>query len=261
LRYQPVLETVIRASFGTGFRTVELFNEYSNVMASSRDIIITEKLEPEKMLNYGVDLLQYFNFKSVTGSVNLDFYRTEFKNKVIPDYDTDPTKIYFANSEGDAYSNIVQAEINMNILRYFDIKTAYKFIEIKYMQNGVMVEQPFNAKHRVLSTFSYAPQDKSWIASFGVQWFGKARMPSTASNPAEYQRPTESEQYTLINAQLSKNFKLIEIYAGVDNLLDYIQEDAIISNDDPFGPYFDTSFIWGPTKGREFYAGIRLKIN
>jgi len=260
-RFQPVLETVIRASVGTGFRTIDLFNEYSTIMASSRDIIVTEKLEPEKMLNFGVDILQYFDFKSIAGSLNIDIYRTEFTNKVVPDYDTDPTKVFFANSDGKAYSNIVQAELNINFLRDFDIKAAYKYIEIKYTQNGVLVEQPLNAKNRVLATFSYAPQDKSWGATTGLQWFGKQRLTSTASNPVQYQRPIESEPYTLVNIQLSKNFNVFEIYAGVDNLLDFMQHHAVLSHEDPFGPYFDTSFIWGPTKGREFYGGIRLKIN
>jgi outer membrane receptor protein involved in Fe transport len=261
LRYQPLLETVIRVSAGTGFRTVDLFNEYATVMASSRDIIVTEKLEPEKMFNFGIDLLQYFDFKSVAGSLNIDVYRTEFTNKVIPDYDTDPAKVLFANSNGKSYSNIIQAELNVNFLRNFDIKAAYKYIEIKYTQNGILVEQPFNAKHRMLTTFSYSPINKSWGANFGIQWFGKSRLPSTASNPVQYQRPLESESYTLINGQLNKNFKVFEVYAGVDNILNFKQANPIISPEEPFNQYFDTSFIWGPTKGREFYAGIRLKIN
>jgi hypothetical protein len=57
---------------------------------------------------------------------------------------------------------------------------------------------------------------------------------------------------------VNKNFKFFEIYAGVENLLDFTQENPIIAADDPFGPYFDTSFIWGPTRGREVYAGFRF---
>ncbi len=58
--------------------------------------------------------------------------------------------------------------------------------------------------------------------------------------------------------QLSKNFKYVELYAGVENLLNFKQDNPIIAADDPFGQYFDTSFIWGPTRGREFYAGFRF---
>jgi hypothetical protein len=35
---------------------------------------------------------------------------------------------------------------------------------------------------------------------------------------------------------------------------------AINSGQDPFSPYFDTSFVWGPTRGREIYLGLRFKL-
>ncbi len=258
LRYQPVKTLVFRASIGTGFRTVNLFSEYSNLLASSRNIIVAEKLEPEKTLNYGADVLIYFGGNNYSGNFNVDFYRTEFSNKIIPDYDSDPTEVIFANLNGKAFSNVMQAELSVTLLRNVDLKLAYKFIDFNYDNNGVRYEQPFVAKNRVLATFSYNPTSKSWSASAGLNWFGKQRLPSTASNPVQYQLPLESKPYTLINAQLNKNFKFFEIYAGVENLLNFKQDNPIISADDPFGPYFDTSFIWGPTRGRELYAGFRF---
>lgn len=258
VRYQPSKVIVFRASVGTGFRTMNIFSEYSNILASSRNIVIAEKLEPEKTLNYGVDVLYYFGGNDFSGSFNVDYYRTDFSNKIIPDYDFDPSKVVFANLNGKAFSNVLQAEMNLTILRNVDLKLAYKFIDIKYDKDGIRYDQPFNAKHRILTTFSYAPQSKSWSMSAGLNWFGKQRLPSTASNPVQYQLPTESEPYTLINAQVNKNFKYFEIYAGVENLLNFKQANPIISADDPYSPYFDTSFIWGPTKGREIYAGFRF---
>lgn len=257
-RYQPVKTVVLRASVGTGYRTINLLSEYSNLLASSRNIVINGKLDPEKTLNYGADVLLYFGGENYSGSFNVDYYRTEFSNKIIPDYDSDPREVIFSNLNGKAFSNVMQAELSLTLLRNIDLKLAYKFIDLKYEKSGVMYEQPFTSRHRVLATFSYMPQSKSWSASAGLNWFGAQRLPSTASNPVQYQRPTESKPYTIINAQLNKNFKYFEIYAGVENLLNFKQDNPIISADDPFGPNFDTSFIYGPTKGREFYAGFRF---
>ncbi len=259
-RYQPVKTLVLRASIGTGFRTINLFSEYSNILASSRNIVIAETLEPEKILNYGADVLLYFGAEGVSGSLNVDFYRTDFSNKIIPDYDTNPREVIFENLHGSAFSNVLQTELSLTILRNVDVKLAYKFIDLEYEKRGVRYQQPFNSKHRVLTTFSYTPTGKSWGLSAGLNWFGKQRLPSTATNPVQYQRPDESVPYTLINMQVNKNFKSVELYAGVENLLDFTQENPIIAADDPFGPYFDTSYIWGPTKGREFYAGFRFLI-
>ncbi len=260
LRYQPVNEFVIRVSAGTGFRTANLFSDNSILLASSRDIIIAEKLNPEKTFNYGADVLYYFTFGKTSGSLNLDYYRTEFSNKIIPDYDTDPSKVIFANLNGSAFSNVFQTEANINVMRNFDIKLAYKLIDLQYENNGIKYQQPFNSTHRFFSSFSFSPLNKSWSISSGLQWFGVQQLPSTASNPIQYQRPQQSESYTMINAQFNKFFEFFELYAGVENILDFTQDFPIISAEDPFGQYFDTSYIWGPTKGREFYFGFRFTV-
>ena len=52
----------------------------------------------------------------------------------------------------------------------------------------------------------------------------------------------------------------MEIFGGCENVLDYRQLRPIVGYQNPFGKYFDTSFAWGPTRGREFYFGIRFKI-
>lgn len=260
LRYQPLNEIVFRVSAGSGFRTVNLFSDNSNLLASSRNIVVSEELDPERIFNFGADILYYFTFGELSGSLNLDFYRTLFSNKIIPDYDTNPSEVIFANLNGSAFSNVFQSEANVNIMRYFDIKLAYKMIDLQYENNGIKYQQPFNSTHRFFSSFSFSPPNKSWSVSSGLQWFGVQQIPSTASNPVRYQRPQESESYAMINFQFNKFFDYFELYAGIENVLDFTQDFPIIAANDPFGPYFDTSFIWGPTKGREFYFGFRYSI-
>ena len=258
LRYQPENEFVLRVSAGTGIRTTNLFSDNSNLLASSRDIIIAEELNPEKIINLGADVLYYFSLGNFVGSLNLDFYRTIFSNKIIPDYDLNPSQVIFANLNGNAFSNVFQSEANINIMRNLDLKLAYKMIDLQYENNGEYFKQPFNSTHRFFSSFSYT--NDSWSISSGLQWFGIQSLPSTASNPVRYQRPKESESYTMINAQVNKFFDFFELYAGIENILDFTQSFPIISPDDPFGQYFDTSYIWGPTKGREFYFGFRYFV-
>jgi hypothetical protein len=43
-------------------------------------------------------------------------------------------------------------------------------------------------------------------------------------------------------------------------LLNYMQQTAIIDAPNPFGSYFDGSLIWGPSMGRNVYAGVRWKM-
>jgi hypothetical protein len=39
-----------------------------------------------------------------------------------------------------------------------------------------------------------------------------------------------------------------------------MQQRLFISPDQPFGPYFDGSIVWGPVNGRNIYAGLRFKL-
>lgn len=93
-----------------------------------------------------------------------------------------------------------------------------------------------------------------------VHWFGKQRLPDTKTNPIEFQRPDFSEPYTVVNAQFTYSFKKFEVYVGCENILDFRQNRPIISWQNPFSPYFDTSSVWGPTRGRETYVGIRFRL-
>ncbi|MEI7484272.1 MAG: TonB-dependent receptor [Ignavibacteriota bacterium] len=260
LRYQLSKETTIRATAGTGFRIVNLFSEYSNLLASGRNILVPQELNPEKMINYGIDVLQYFDFGKVSGNINLDFYRTEFSNKIMPDYDVNPLAVTFMNLS-DAATNVFQIESTFSIFNNVDFKLAYKYIDQYYYHKGMKMQQPFNSKHRVVSSLHYSPKDNNWNANVSLQWFGVQALPSTKDYPVELQRPSESDPYTIVNGQFTKNFKHFEAYVGVENIFDFRQQNPIVDPAQPFSPYFDTSYIWGPTTGRTFYFGFRLLFN
>lgn len=93
-----------------------------------------------------------------------------------------------------------------------------------------------------------------------MQWVGKQRIPSTLSNPEQYQLQLNSPSYFRVLGQITYIKHRWEFYVGGENLNDFIQKDAIISADEPFGPYFDSSLVWGPLTGRTIYAGIRFTL-
>lgn len=259
-KYEFSPETILRASFGTGFRTINLFNEYSNLFSSGRDIIIEEELNPEKVVNFGVNLVQYFTFGDVHADLVIDYYKTNFINKIIPDYNSNTAVVAFQNLNGSASSDIFQAETNFKFFGNLDVKAAYKYNSVKYSQNGIEEDAPFIPEHKILSNVSYSFDENRWGVNLSMNWFGKQKLPNTETNPVEYRRPSESDPFAVLNAQLNRNWESFEFYAGIENIFNYKQENPIISADNPFGQYFDTSFIWGPVKGREIYAGFRFKI-
>lgn len=263
LKYDVTPSTIIRASVGTGWRTVSLFSENIGVLVSSRDIVFSGKLEPEEAVNYGVNLTQKFENSEgkLTGYLSADYYRTDFSNQIFPDYDVNPAIILVRNFTGSSISNGFQAELYLNYNKQFEFKAGYNFLDVYRETEGVKQSLPFNSKHKILGTFSYKPLTKKFQFDVNLHWYGKQRLPDTKSNPGEYQRPEFSQDYTTVNGQFTWYYKRFEIYAGCENIFDYRQKQPIIGWQDPFGPYFDTSSVWGPTRGREYYIGVRFRLS
>jgi outer membrane receptor for ferrienterochelin and colicins len=263
LKYDLAPKTIVRANIGTGWRTVNLFSENIGLLVSSRDIVFAEQLQPEKALNYGINLTQKFETpdNNLSGYFSADYYRTDFQNQIFPDYDTDPTKAIIQNFTGTSISNGFQAELYLNFYKRFELKTGYNYLDV-YREIGETKQLlPFNPMHKLLGTFSYKPLSNKYHFDVNVHWYGEQRLPDTQSNPIEFQRPDFSKPYTIVNAQFTYSFKKVEVYAGCENIFDFRQEQPIVSWQDPFSPYFDTSSVWGPTRGREFYVGLRVRIN
>jgi hypothetical protein len=83
-------------------------------------------------------------------------------------------------------------------------------------------------------------------------------LPNTHANPVEYQRPDVSNPYCLLNAQITKKFRLWEIYVGGENLLNVKQKDPIVAADRPFSEYFDATMVYMPITGIMGYVGVRV---
>lgn len=261
IKYDLDEDTDIRASVGTGFRTVNLFSENISLLASQRNIIITEPLKPEKGISVGISLNRSFEFNNITGLISIDFYKTRFFNQIFPDYDREPTKALISNFGGNSTSNAFQVELNTQLYNIFSIRVAYNYLNVYRIVNGGKYILPFNPLHKILVGLYYAPKSNKWNLALNIHWIGKQYQPNTQSLPAEYQQPGQSLPYTLISAQYSITLSPFELYIGSENILDFRQDKPIIGWQNPFGPYFDTSSTWGPTKGRELYLGIRFIID
>jgi outer membrane receptor for ferrienterochelin and colicins len=261
LKYDLSSKTVFRANIGTGWRTVNLFSENIGLLVSSRDIIFAEKILPERAINYGINMVHKYEINKQSGYLSADFYRTDFQNQIFPDYDSDTKSAIIKNFKGPSISNGFQLELNLKIAKRFDIKTGYNYLDVYRIESNKKIQLPFNPKHRILGAISFKPLTKKFNIDINVHWFDKQRLPDTKTNPVEFQRPDYSKPFTLYNAQFTYNFKRIELYVGCENIFNFRQAQPIVSWQNPFGPYFDTSSVWGPTRGRELYCGIRYKLD
>lgn len=260
IKYDLTASTVLRASAGKGYRSSYIYAENSAILASSRNIIIESDLKQEEAWNYGLNTTSEFDFGGVFFTLNIDYFHTQFINQVVMDMDRDVNSIYFSNLDGESYSNSFQIDLIIEPFSGFTASTAYRINDVKSTYNGVLMDKPLQSFVKSFLNLAYTLPDESWSFDFTFDYNGKGRLPSTANNPEEYQLADEFPGYLMLHTQITKRFGQFEVYIGGENLSDYIQPNPIIAANDPFGPYFDTSMIWGPIMGRKIYMGARYTL-
>ena len=268
LRYEPVANTVFKASAGRGQKTASIFAENIGIFASSRTILLDNGnnelpygLEPEVAWSYGLNFLQGFGLGQRDAVLKLDYYHTRFQNQVVVDLDRNPQEVHFYNLDGRSWSNSFQAQLDLEPLERYDIRLAYRLNDVRTTYGDEFLPRPLTARHRAFANMAYATKNH-WSLDLTWNWQGSKRIPNTESNPEPYRLESSSPAFSLVNLQVGKTlFDRLELYAGIENLFGFVQEDPILAGEDPFGPYFDASLVWGPVFGRKFYGGLRFRIN
>ncbi len=270
-RYTPWENSAFRISAGRGKRSANIFTENQKMFATGRNIQILDSsgsiygLDPEIAWNYGMSFSQKFKVFGKKADITFDYYRTDFVNQIVVDWENSRS-VYFYNLEGESYANSFQAELNMNLFEGFDIRTAYKFYDVKTDYSTGKLDKPLTPKHRVFLNASFETKRKSnlahWKFDTTFNWLGEQRFSSTENNPVEFQLPEITPTVATINAQITKVFsKSFEVYLGGENLTNEKQSDPILNSENPFEPTFDTTFVYGPIFGASYYLGLRYKLN
>lgn len=267
LKYDFTENTSARFSVGSGFRIANILAENAAAFVSSREFKIVNPsndfgygLDPEKAWTYGLNFMHAFTLKDRKGILSVDAYRTSFQNQTVVDFDAHPQELNFYNLSGSSYSNNIQAELNYEVLNHLDLRLAYRWLDVKTNYWGELLQKPLVSKHRAFINLEYKLADK-WRFDFTTQWFGRKRIPYTASNPAALRLGEYSPSYFQLNAQVTRKFNnKLELYVGGENLGGYRQKNPILDAANPYSRYFDASLLWGPVTGRMFYLGGRFTL-
>lgn len=268
LRYAPWESTVFRAMAGRGQRTPHLLAENLHYLASSRAFVFEPAgavengfiMHPETAWNGGVNAAREFSAGGRKGLLKVDYYYTWFRDQVIVNLDRSTNSVVFQQLDGQSYSHSLQAQVNYELFRNYDLRLAYRLNDVRMDIDGTLERKAMTPRHRAFVNMAYA-LDGGWMLDMTMTWQGMKRLPETGMNPEPFQLEEFSPGFCLLNAQVSKTFKnVFDLYVGAENILNYRQEDPIIDAANPFGDYFDASLIWGPVFGRKIYAGIRYRI-
>lgn len=270
IAYAPDELTLLKLSAGHGSRMANILADNSYLLASAGVVYVnnrllaehpeeTGQLDMEKAWNFGVQLNRKFIIFDRMLNINLDYYRTDFTSQVVADNETQAGRLNFYNLEGDSYSNCYQVEVKYELIPRFDVLGAFRYNDVKTTVGGELRRAPLQSKYKGLLNLSYYTNMKKWQFDFTTQFNGSGRIPLNPSIAADRQKE-HFDAFRIMNAQVTKFFRKWSIYAGCENIGDFMQHHPILGAEQPWGEEFDSSKIWGPVHGRKFYLGVRFGL-
>jgi outer membrane receptor for ferrienterochelin and colicins len=261
-RYQPDPRWTFRLSAGKGYRTANVLAENSFLLTNFRTLDFEETLQ-EEAWNYGFNFIQSYKLFDRDLQISAEIYHTDFQKQLLVDRESDPDKVVIAPLDGTSYATSWQVDLRYPVIRNLDLTVAWRQNEVKQTIGGKLLEKPLTSRYKGLITMNYTTNLKKWMFDYTVQFNGGGRLPvvlANGMNHMDYKYP-EFGSYTIMNAQITRYFRMWSVYAGAENLTDYMQKHPVLGADRPFEPGFDATQIWGPVSGRRIYAGIRFTLN
>jgi outer membrane receptor for ferrienterochelin and colicins len=277
--------STLRLAAGSGYRVVSLFTEDHAALSGARQVVIEEALRPERSWHLGLHWQRSWTREWVYLNLESSLFLTRFSNQILPDYDSDPSEIRYANLEGHASYPGASVEAEASFRFPLQVRAGLTLLDPWLLSPD---EAGRTTRSRPVLTERFSG---TWGLSYQVlrlglsldytgNVYGPMRLP--LAGPLD-PRPGESPWWSIQNLQLSwKAGSHWELYGGIKNLLDFTpRPDAIARAFDPFdtqvqydaegnilatpdNPYalsFDPSYVFAPNQGRRFFIGLRYQLS
>jgi outer membrane receptor for ferrienterochelin and colicins len=264
-RYNLGEFVTVRGSAGKGYRTANVISENNYLLANARPLQWTDDVFQEKAWNYGFAVVQNYALWGRELQLNAEYFRTDFLTQLVIDRETSAENIILAPLDGQSWSNSLQFDLRYQPIERLDMLLAYRHNDVRQTIGGQLLEKPLTSRYKGLITLNYTTNLKKWMFDYTIQFNGGGRIPRVHEEWMDRADISgdffEFSPYTVMNAQITKYFRYWNIYFGAENLADFKQLNPIAAADDPFGPHFDATNVWGPVKGRRIYLGLRFNLN
>ncbi len=282
-RWKITDNDILRLNMGTGFRVVNLFTEDHAALTGSREVVITEELEPERSVNFNLNYLKkiYADNGTYVGIDASAFY-TRFSNQILPDYDTNANQIIYDNLDGKAVSQGVSANLDLVFPNGLKFLVGATYQDVTNTENGITRRQILTESFTGTWNVSYTIRSLDLTVDYTGNLYGPMRLPLlSALDPRSEFSPTWSIQNVQFTYKGIENF---EFYGGMKNLLNWTpnkgnpfiiartndpfdenvqfdnQGNVIATDDNPFALTFDPTYVYGPNQGIRGFFGLRYTI-
>lgn len=271
LKYNPVDQLVIRLNGGRGLRyacpivdnigvlsTGKMYYSSHNYAGAASGIPLFETHPLEDAWVFGGNVTAYLPFGVGDNTyISFDYFRTQFRDQLITDYNAFVNAIDFYMLSGRSYTNTYQVDFSVEPVKRFTVTATFRYTDAKVsMVSGGLQERPMTSRYKGVLNLQYATNLNKWIFDFTASVNGPCRLYDFMNDG----KGGQSSVYPLLYAQVTHRMKGWDIYIGGENLTNFKQKDPIIGAENPALGDFDASCIWGPLMGIKGYIGIRVTL-
>ncbi|MBQ3723727.1 MAG: hypothetical protein II851_08475 [Bacteroidales bacterium] len=267
LKWAPSESWVFRANGGRGLR-------YSLPLLDNFGILSTgKKIEGyfmdhtlEDAWTFGGNATWYIGGSSTT-YFSVDYFRTQFREQMILDYDVTPGVIVLSSlsqlPDAHSYTNNLQADFSTEPFEGLTLTLTGRWTDARQTRISQTASddvKPMTSRYKGVLNVQYATHLNKWIFDFTASINGPCKVWDYMKGYDGMYADGYTPAFPLLYAQVTKRFKGVDFYVGGENLTNYRQPSPILHADTPFSEGFDASCVWGPLMGIKIYAGIRVTI-
>ena len=274
LKYLPDENVVIRANGGRGVRystplvdNIGVFSTGKRFNGSYADHLL------EDAWTFGGNITYYLPFGAANSYLSLDYFRTQFTQQMIVDYEHIANTIdFYALDGGRSFTDNYQLDFSVDPVERFNITVTCRYTNAMVELAGQgLVEKPMTSRFKGVLNLQYATRLSKWIFDFTASLNGSCRvynfMEDLKDADGNLLYPGgRTPMYPLLYAQVTRKLGGVDLYIGAENLTNFKQEPAIIGSKgadgyiNPRVATFDASAIWGPLMGIKAHIGLRFTL-
>ena len=261
IKWAPNKNIALRVSAGKGYRNSHVMAENNYLLTCGRTLYIDGNLKQEEAWNYGVSGMLRFPVFGRGVTLNAEYYRTQFDNQTVIDYDSNPGVISIHNlNGGKSYSNTFQVDATCMVFEGMTLTAAYRLNDVKCTYgNAGLLSKPLTSKYKGLVSASYKTPLGLWQFDATLQLNGGGRIPAHYDS-GNLVKESRFRPYEQLQAQITREFRHFSVYVGAENLTAFRQKNPLVNAENPWDASFDPTLVWGPVKGRMFYVGVRMNF-
>lgn len=275
LKYSPIDEIVVRANGGRGLRYAMPLVDNIGVFSTGKQFIGNfDEHILEDAWTFGGNLTYYLPFGASSNTyVSFDYFRTQFNQQMIVDYEHIQNAVDFYNLDGGrSFTDNYQVDFTVDPFERFTVTATYRYTNARIELAGKgLVEKPMTSTMKGVLNLQYSTNLNKWIFDFTASVNGSCRVYEFMENLTDESgnllyKNGRTPVYPLLYLQVTRRFKGVDVYVGGENLTNFTQKNVILGTKgsdglvNPRAPSFDASAIWGPLMGIKIYAGFRFTL-